>query len=59
MAMLYEDLQLMRDEIDKLRNQGDENLEDTVSKLYKDIKTMRNEINELKVKYKSIEKGNK
>ena len=59
-AMLYEDLQLMRNEIDKLRGEGDEDLENTtISTLYADIQLMRNEIDELKVKYKSLKKGNR
>ncbi|MBL4658313.1 MAG: helix-turn-helix transcriptional regulator [Flavobacteriales bacterium] len=58
-SMLYEDLQVMRKEIDKLRGKGNEDLEGaTISTLYEDIQLMRNEINELKVKYKSLEKGN-
>ena len=58
-SMLYEDLQVMRKEIDKLRGTGNEDLEGaTISTLYEDIQLMRNEINELKVKYKSLEKGN-
>lgn len=58
-AMLYEDLQLMRNEIDKLRGNDDGDSENTtISTLYEDIQIMRNEIDELKVKYKALEKGN-
>ena len=57
-AMLYEDIQLMRNEIDKLRSLSSPGSEgETISKLYKDIQLMRNEIDELKVKYTALEKG--
>jgi len=59
-SMLYEDVQIMRKELDEFRVKEEEDMENTViSTLYKDIQVMRNEIDELKVQYKSLEKGNR
>ena len=56
-AMLYEDVQIMRNEIDELRVKEEETAESsTMATLYEDIQIMRNEIAELKVKYESLEK---
>ena len=56
-AMLHEDVQLMRRELDKLRVKEEENSGSaTISTLYEDLQIMRNEINELRVKYEALEK---